>query len=129
MNIKYFILFLFVSCNNGNNKKTNPDEIRNLIYNMNVNKIVEGNFIIGEEKQIIFIKDLLINADDNRISHHYRFKGISVYQSKMIALKKISGMNPPNLIKSKSDSVVIKFYYNWAIKNNYIEGSSFGNVP
>ena len=85
-----------------------------------VNKIVEGYFIIGEEKQIKFIKDIIINPVDNRISHHYKFNGISVYQSKMIALKKISGLEPPIKISSKSNIVVIEFYYKWALKEKYI---------
>lgn len=126
MNLRLLIFFLLVSCDNGLNK-TSPDEIRILINSGIVDKIIEGNFIIGEEKQTIFIKDLLFNAHDNRISHHYRFKGISVFQSKMIALKKISGLNPPNIIKSESDSTIIKFYYSWALKNKYIKNA--GNVP
>ena len=117
-NIKYFFLILFFSCNSSN--KTKSDIITKLILSNDVNKIVEGYFIIGEEKQIKFIKDIIINPVDNRISHHYKFNGISVYQSKMIALKKISGLEPPIKISSKSNIVVIEFYYKWALKEKYI---------
>lgn len=98
--------------------------IKKLISSDNVNEVVEGYFIIGEEKQHAFIKDIFNNPYDNRISHQYKFKGISIYQSKMIAMKKISGISPSVKINHKSDSLVINFYYNWAIKNNYVSSLS-----
>ena len=96
-------------------------EIGKLINSNDVNEIVEGYFIVGEQKQTHFISGIFNNANDGRISHHYKFKGISVYQSKMIAMKKISGISPPIKINYKPDSLVIDFYYSWALKNNYIK--------
>lgn len=115
----FFIFFIFfISCDN--KQITEEEQIKEMINSDDPGKIVEGYYIIGNEKRNVFIKDAFLNATDSRISHQYKFKGISVYQSKMIALKKISGLTSPVLIKHKADSVVIKFYYNWAVKNNYI---------
>jgi hypothetical protein len=122
--LKYLILILFFSCKNEG--KTDIAKIRKLIRSNNVNEIVEGYFIIGEEKQTIFIKDMFLNINDARISHHYKFKGISIYQSKLIALKKISGLDSPFKITRKPDCRVIKFYYKWALKNNFINIESHG---
>lgn len=108
--IKYLILILCISCNNG--EKVDIENVKKLIASKNVNEIVEGYFIIGETNQTIFINDMFININDARISHHYRFKGISVYQSKMIALRKISGLKSPYKITSKPDKRIICFYFN-----------------
>jgi hypothetical protein len=119
--ISKFLIFILVifSCNEKH--KTEKKNVNELINSKDVNDVVEGYFIIGEEKQVNYISEIFKNPSDNRISHHYRFKGISIYQSKMIAMKKISGLKPPVNINYKSDSLVISYYYNWALKNKYIK--------
>lgn len=45
---------------------------------------------------------------------------MSVYQVKMNAMKKITGIAPPNKTTSEPDSIDIKFYLNVAIKHGWI---------
>jgi hypothetical protein len=46
---------------------------------------------------------------------------MSVYQCKIIALKKFTNLDPPNEVTYKPDSVNINFYVGWAKKNKLIE--------
>ena len=64
----------------------------------------------GESGNKEFVTLLLKNADDWRTSTRLSFKGVSVYKSKMEALKKILKKEPPVKITSIPDSTVIKFY-------------------
>ncbi|OIQ17257.1 MAG: hypothetical protein BM557_08570 [Flavobacterium sp. MedPE-SWcel] len=115
----YILLVFAISCNEKSGQTDN--EISEKINSSNTNQIVTGYYYIGEEEKTKFIPNIFENPTDARISHSMEYKGISVYQSKMIAMKKISGLPAPNSINSTPDSLVIKFYYDWAIKNNYIK--------
>jgi len=112
--ILYVFVILLMSCNN----KKSEQDVDSLINSKDVNQVVEGIFIIGEEKNVHYVDFLLKNLDDVRVSNHYKFKGISVYQSKMIALKKISNQAPPEKITYKKNQTIIDFYKDWAIKND-----------
>ncbi len=117
--IMYFLIFLFISCDMDN--KVENKTIEKFINSTSVDEIVKGYYLIGENKKSKFVKDIFYKPEDLRISHNYRFKGISVYQSKMIALKKISGLHPPNKITHSKDSVIIAFYYEWALNNKLLD--------
>ena len=108
------IIFL-ASC-----KYNSETEINNLIKSNNPDELVQGFFLIGEQKRKEYVHLILSNVNDPRISHTLRFKGVSVYQSKIIAMKKISGELPPGKITYKPDSVVIKFYKEWALKHKLL---------
>lgn len=97
------------------------EDIGALIGSDNTDKIVKGYYLVGINKRTEFIKEAFKDEKDQRISHNLNFYGISVYQSKMISLKKISKLNPPRPITHKYDSLIIVFYKRWAKQNNYIE--------
>lgn len=125
MNKKYFlILFLFLHFSCKEEICIDDDKIEKKITSNSANDIVEGYYIIGECRRIKFIEKSFKNINDVRISHHIRYNGISVYKSKMIALKKISGLEPPVKLTNQPDSIIIAYYYRWAIKNNYIQTKS-----
>jgi hypothetical protein len=100
-----FILSLLMlpSCNN-------DKEIFKLLQSDNKDDIILGAYKAGETEDKKFVSLLLKNADDPRRSTNLRFIGLSVYQSKMIALRKIFKMKPPNEITRNVDSTVIEFY-------------------
>lgn len=114
--MKNFFLMLLVlyGCNNVNHKK----DIDELLRSKNIADIIEANYLIGESKDTSFVKLLFDNIEDPRITHDVRFKGISVYQSKIIALKKIFNVLPPKKISYSPDTLIINFYKNLALKNN-----------
>ncbi|WP_157494189.1 hypothetical protein [Fulvivirga imtechensis] len=108
------IVMTLISC------ESDKDKIRRLISSDNKDEVVKGYYLIGEQRDRTFITDVFTNPYDPRISHHIKFKGISVYQSKMIAMKKITEMEPPSEITYKPDTAVVNFYYTWAKEEGYI---------
>ena len=108
------LMFLIFACNQGGKK-----EIDELIDNDKPDDLVKGFYLIGEQKDTNYIVEILRNPYDPRISHRLKFKGISVYQSKMLAMKKISGRTPPKEITYKPDSVIVNFYIDWAKSKSY----------
>lgn len=76
---------------------------------------------IDSKDDTVFVKYLLENINDVRITHHIRFKGMSVYQVTVGALKRISGLEPPMSYNYQYNSRVVRFYHDWAVANNYIE--------
>lgn len=103
-----WLLILIAGCNQNERK-----DAQELIKSKDPDDLVEGSYLIGEQKDTGSIPQLLSNMNDPRISNNIAFKGISVYQSKMIALKKISVKEPPIKITYKPDSSIIKFYKDW----------------
>ena len=94
-----------VSC-----KKYDDKEIRKLLNSNDPENLIIGSFEAGESGKKDFIPLLLRNADDPRMCTHIRFKGFSVYQEKMGALKKILKASPPTKLTYRPDSTIIKFY-------------------
>jgi hypothetical protein len=88
----------------------NSKEIEKLLNSNEKNDVILGAYMAGEKKDKLFIPLLLKNADDPRTSHELRFKGLSVYQQKMTALRKIFNVEAPVKITYRPDSTVIKFY-------------------
>jgi hypothetical protein len=101
--IYWLSIFIIISCNN-------DKEIFELLQSNDKDDMILGSYKAGETGNKRFIPLLLNNADDSRRSTNLRFIGISVYQSKMIALRKILKKDPPNEITRRVDSMVIKFY-------------------
>jgi hypothetical protein len=100
--------------------QNNSKKIKELLKKDKAIYLVEAFYLIGENKDTSFIKQIFDNPYDERISHHINFNGISVYEAKMSALKKISGLNPPQKITNDPDPAIINFYRNWAIENGYL---------
>jgi len=118
------LLSLVVGCNHSSKKDemTSSDEsIDELIKSNNPDKMVNGFYLIGEKKMTEYIPEIFQRIDDPRISHHINFKGISVYQSKVTALSKISRLEPPRKITYKPDTVVVNFYYKWAREKGFLK--------
>jgi len=116
---KIYLCFLFIilsSCENNNN-----EEVQKFLNSNDKTQIIRGCSLIKDKKDTIFVKSLLSNINDSRISHDLEFYGISVYEAKIKALKRISGLTPPNVITYKIDSLNMNFYKKWAIRKGYIK--------
>lgn len=107
-------VFLF-SCANSEQEKINK-----LLKKNDKTSIIEASFLMGELKDTSYVPLLLKDCYDYRITHHMNFYGISVYQSKMVALKKISGETPPLEITYLPDSAVVNYYASWAKSKGYV---------
>jgi hypothetical protein len=112
LEIFFGFVLVFTSC-----KTPNHEKIDSLLKSEKASDVVLANYLIGESHDSSYVSQLLSNVQDCRISHDLRFNGISVYQSKMIALMKISNLTPPHQISYTPDTVIIGFYKCWAIKN------------
>jgi hypothetical protein len=77
---------------------------------------IRGAYAIGEARDTSYVPWLLKQPTDGHISYNLRSYGVSVYQSKMNALRLISGQAPPAPITCQPDSTVVDFYRRWAIK-------------
>ncbi len=104
------IIILFAACNSSDN------DIKTLLLSKNINDLIEGSYKAGELRKAEFIPYLLCNANDPRVSTNLRFMGFSVYQEKMMALKKILKKEAPVEITWNPDSTVIRFYTEEASK-------------
>jgi hypothetical protein len=96
-------ILVFFSCNE-------EVEICKLLNSKDKEEIIRGAFEAGNTGDKKYIPLLLGNANDCRRSTNLKFKGYSVYQAKMIAIKKISKMESPVTIGRMPDSLVIKYY-------------------
>lgn len=102
--ILYSLIFtICMSCNT-------DEKIIELLNSADKEEIISGAYKAGEEGDKKFVPYLLKDAYDERRSTNIRFKGITVYQAKMIALKKIFQQEPPEKITYRADSVIVKFY-------------------
>lgn len=100
------LLFIITSCNK-------DEEIKSLLNSKNVYEIIEGASEAGHSGDKKYIPLLLLNAGDQRATTKLKFKGYSIYQEKMYALKTILHVKPPDTITSIVDSINIKFFENY----------------
>jgi hypothetical protein len=70
------LLLLATSCNS-------DEKIEKLLRSSEKEDIIEGTYKAGETENRKFVPLLLENANDPRRSTNLKFKGITVYQSKM----------------------------------------------
>ena len=118
-----FFLLLFtilISCNN-------EKEITRLLKSNDKENIILGAYKAGESKEKKYVILLLENTDDKRVSINIRFKGFSVYQEKMIALKKIFATEPPKEITAEPDSIIINFYTNLMCLDSSLKNKKYCN--
>jgi len=109
----FWILSLF-SCE----QKHNNENVIKFLNSNNQTEIIKGCSLLKGEKDTIFVKYLFKNIEDGRISHDADFYGITVCEARMKALKRISGLNPPDKITYKFDSLNTYFFKRWALKKS-----------
>jgi hypothetical protein len=85
----------------------------------------EAAYELGERKEISAVKPLLTNILDPGTSTNLNFKGMTVCYCRLMALKKISGLEPLSKIDQFSvDTLAAEFYLNWAVKEKYIKSKN-----
>ena len=98
------VLLFLCKCKSENNK------ISELLRSTQKDDIIYGAFLASNSNNEDFVPLLLKDANDIRSTTMLKFKGKSVYQEKMIALKKIYKISPPRKITMDPDSVIINYY-------------------
>ncbi len=105
----YFLLLIFLF-SQGCSHKYDKAQIWSMMKSNNVDSIIEAASAIQEAKDTSMLDALIYNSDDDRITHILKYKGMSVYQVKMLSLKSITGIMPPKEITYEVDTTIINFY-------------------
>jgi hypothetical protein len=79
-----------------------------------------ASYYFGEQGDKSVTRELLTGIEDERISHHIRHKGMSVYCCKMGALKKLSRLDIKVGQTDNPDTAKIEMFINWALGNKLI---------
>jgi hypothetical protein len=101
---------------------TDHASIERLINSSHATDRIRGADIIGEARDTSYVPWLLKQPMVCQTSYSLRSYGVTTYQSKMNALRQISGQAPPTPITHQPDSTVVDFYRRWAIKQGYRVG-------
>ncbi|AFD07511.1 hypothetical protein Solca_2472 [Solitalea canadensis DSM 3403] len=101
-------LIIFCNCSHKNDRV----KIVELLNSTYVGDNIKAYYLIGESRDTSFIRELVKDPYDSRVTNNLEFKGISVYQAKMIALRKLTGVPPPKIITYEPDSLIGEFYIN-----------------
>ena len=109
------LILIFLSCT-----KESETKMLNGLKSCNKDSICIASYYFGERKNRNVVLYLLNGIEDGRISHDIRYKGMTVYYCKMIALKKISGLNINVTQSEKPDSKKIQKFIDWGIENQLI---------
>ncbi len=108
--ITVLAISLFLSCNKNSIDLHTKQEINAYLESSNKDSILIGLYNVRKHKDTSFIPLVFQHITDERISHHKFFYGSSITKSCILALKEISGLNPPNEISYKFDSLNVAFY-------------------
>jgi hypothetical protein len=110
--MKYFFViffYLLFACSTGNQTQRKK-ELWAMIQSQNIDSIIFATEEIRKTHDTSMVNALLYRVDDPRITHQLYYKGKSVYQIKMEALKEITGVSPPGEITYKVDTSIVLFY-------------------
>jgi|GEM_PF-6483188 len=116
----YSIVILFilsVSCNRTEQYKSDLNK------NSHPTVICKAANKLGKARDTSAIKLLLSNILDGRMSTNLQFKGMTVCYCKLIALKKITGIEPIFKINQFTiDTSAVKYYLNFLIQKRVLAG-------
>ena len=93
--LKFITFFVFVVTVAYNCSSNDKERICNLLKSSDKNDVIKGAYLAGESGDSAFVPMLLKDSWDARMSTNVKFKGFTVYEEKMVALKKIYKKEPP----------------------------------
>jgi len=111
--ISILIVLCFLSCNE-------DKEIVDLLSSHNTTDIIKGAKMAADTQHTKYVPLLLDNSFNASISTNLFFKGISVYEGKMNALRRLLKSSPPKEITFEPDSTIIKYYTKLAESRNLL---------
>ncbi|HMJ46138.1 MAG TPA: hypothetical protein VK498_02350 [Ferruginibacter sp.] len=114
MRNKFIVLSLLISFLN-----SSCSDYKKNLKSKDINEIMKACYKLGEARDTSAVKLLLTEIIDWRMSTNMRFKGMTVYQCKVGALSKISGIEV--FYDYKPDTAVSNVYLNWAIQQGFIK--------
>ena len=104
---------------------TSTEKYKRDLQSGNINEIDKACFKLGEAKDTSAVKLLLTHILDPRTSTNIHYKGMTVNYCRLVALRKISGVDLGRKINQFwPDTAATLFYLDWAVKNGHIENTS-----
>lgn len=100
--------------------KESETEMLSGLKSCNKDSICIASNYFGEHKDRSIVRHLLTGINDQRISHNIYYKGMSVYYCKMVALRKISGLNIKITETEEPKLEKIQKFIDWAVRNQLI---------
>lgn len=121
MKIKQILLISIVLCSLGCFKQIDKPTLKKMLQSEDKLQIIEATDYIKRTRDTSMVNDMLKQSFDPRVTHLLKYKGMSIYQIKMGAMKELTGITPPNTITYRPDSVNIEFYLRIARNRNWIK--------
>ncbi|WP_316817154.1 hypothetical protein [Pedobacter nyackensis] len=115
-NIIFIGFFILVSCTRVIEEK----KLVEMFNSKDKRQLLTAIDYVSDHHQVHMVKCLLSDALDPRIVHDVRYKGMSIYQIKMGAMQKLTGVKPVKKITYRPDSSVVDFYLEISVKNGWI---------
>lgn len=116
---------LLYSCTSIEKDKQTKEKYKQDLLSDSVIKIDQACYVLGKLKDTSSVKLLFSKILDPRVSNDLRFKGMSVNYCRLIALRKISGLDIGRKIDQFGpDTAATYFYLDWAIKSGYLKSKS-----
>lgn len=117
MKYKLFIgIFILISCSRGIEERT----LIEMFNSKDKKQLLTAIEYVSDHHQVHMVKYLLSDALDPRIVHDVRYKGMSIYQIKMGAMQKLTGVKSLKKITYRPDSAVFRFYLELSKKNGWM---------
>lgn len=114
--VLFIVFFLLLSCTRVISEK----KLIEMFNSKDKRQLLTAIEYVSEHHQVHMAKYVLIDALDPRIVHDLRHKGMSIYQIKMGAMQKLTGVKPLKRITYKPDSSVFRFYLEISIRNGWM---------
>jgi hypothetical protein len=114
--ILFIVFFVHVSCTRVIAEK----KLVEMFNSKDKRQLLTAIDYVSEHHQVHMAKYVLIDALDPRIVHDVRHKGMSIYQIKMGAMQKLTGVKPLKRITYRPDASVFRFYLDISIRNGWI---------
>ena len=111
---KLIVIIIFacsiISCFRIKDDNDNRKYINALLKSKKACDIIQANFLIGELRDSLYIDTLFKDIYNRQVCPgHPNFKGFSIYQSKIGALRKIACIDSAFKVTNKPDSAIVNF--------------------
>ena len=91
-------------------KKYSKEQLWTTTKSNNVDSIIISTIEIQKAKDLSMIDAVIYNSDDPRVIRLLKYKGMSVYQIKMLTIKFMTGITPSKEITYEVDTAIVNFY-------------------
>jgi len=96
------------------------NSLKRMLLSDNKEDMINALLYAAKTKNTSMVKYILREPFDARISHNISHYGQSVYQVKMLAMQKLTGVESNNPVNYIPDTAVVEFYVDVAVKRGWL---------